>query len=77
MKKSIVPNSVSKLIFRFKKRIALQNYLTFLIGPMKIVTISQDGSNMLSTLIERRVRMEYSDESEDEKSLHSQNMYSF
>ena len=44
---------------------------------MKIVTISQDGSNMLAKLIDRRVRMEYSDESEDEKSLHSQNMYSF
>ena len=67
----------ARLKSQIASRFELRNYLTFLIGPMKIVTISQDGSNMLSTLIERRVRMEYSDESEDEKSLHSQNMYSF
>ena len=52
------------------------NYITFLIGS--------DGTNMLAKLIDRRVRMEYSDESDDDKSLNNlfdekslTNLYSF
>ena len=61
--------------FLLKKHSKINVFL--ILGPMKIVTIRQDGTGMLAKLIDRRVRMEYSDESDDEKSLHSQNMYSF